>query len=305
MNWLFIALLNPVFHAFNNHIDKYILNRYMKGGSVGAIILFMALFSIVALPVIYALHPTIFNNINWLNTIILIANGCLLVLAILFYFYALNDDEASFVAPFFQLIPVIGFILSYLILGEVLQGKQIWAAAIIVAGSFILSLDLSKRKTKFRQRMILLMLASSFFYAINAVIFKAVAIHQGFLDSLFWDMSGKFLFGVVLFLSIKPYREQFLHVIKVNKFFVIELSMFNELISLIAEAALVLAVLFAPVALVQSVAGLQSVFLLIIGIFLTIFLPKLAKESLTPKVLWQKIISIVIITIGVILISVA
>ena len=143
------------------------------------------------------------------------------------------------------------------------------------------------------------MIGSCFFYAINAVIFKIIAIQQGFLDSLFWDMLGEVICGVILFFAIKSYRKQFLNVLKVNHFSVVGLTMLTETLSLIGEVALIFAILLAPVALVQSVGGLQSFFVFIFGIIITLFLPKFGRESIEPRKIWQKIIGIAVITTGV------
>ncbi len=303
MNWFLIALLNPILHAFINHFDKYLLSKYIKGGTVGALILFSALFAVVALPVIFFINPQVLSSVSFWQGLILMLNGALLTVAILFYLYALDTDEASYVAPFFQLVPVFGFITGFLILGEVLTSQQVVAGLVILAGSFLLSLELNEGKTRIKKKMVLLMLGSSFFYAINAVIFKSIAVHQGFLDSLFWDMAGKFLFGVILYFAVASYRKEFIHLIKVSGKAVISLNVFNEIIGLIGEFALIFAVLYAPVALVQSVSGMQPAFVLIIGVFLTVFSPKFAEESLTRKFLAQKILGIVIITIGVYLLE--
>lgn len=304
MNWFLIALINPIAHAFANHFDKYLISRFMKGGSVGALILFMTLFAIIALPVIVVVHPDVFATIFFSRAVILTLNGCLSAVAVIFYLYALSQDETSFVAPFFQLVPVFGFFLGYFILGETLHSTELIAAGLIILGGVLLSLEFSGSSTGVKKKLVLLMLGSSFFYAINAVIFKSIAVHQGFLDSLFWDMTGKVILGIVLFLIIKSYRQQFINLIRINRFSIIGLTMINEVIALVGEVALIFAVLFAPVALVQSVAGLQPAFVLIIGILLALFLPKLAQESLNRKVLLQKVGGIAIITAGVYLLGV-
>ncbi len=299
MNWFLIALINPVAHAFANHLDKYILSRFMKGGSAGSFILFMALFSVIALPVILILNPGVFSSITAFRALVLMINGGFLVAAILFYVYALNLDEASFVAPFFQLVPVFGFILGYMVLGEVLRSSEILGALFIIVGGVLLSLELTGGQKKLKTKLLLLMVGSSFFYALNGVVFKSIAVHQGFMDSLFWDMSGKFLFGVLLFLGVRSYRTQFLEVIRINRFSVIGLSLLTEVVSLIGEIALVFAVLLAPVALVQSVGGLQPLFVFLLGLVITLLFPGLGQESLQPKIIAQKIIGIGVITAGV------
>lgn len=305
MNWFFIALLNPIAHALVNHIDKYLIQRFMKGGSVGALVLFSSLFAVFALPVIYLINPNVLSSVSTGQTLALMLNGGMLVAAYIFYFYALEADEASYVAPLFQLVPVFGFTLGYFALGETLSLRQCYAAALIIVGGLLLSLELGGQTLQLKKKVLILMILSSLFYAINAVVFKSIANTQGFVDSLFWDMAGKFVFGILVFLFVRSYRQQFLHVLKVNGPLVIGINVVNEILALIGEVALVLAVMFAPIALVQSVGGLQAFFVLLFGILLTVLFPKFTQESLHIRALAQKICGVVIITLGVYWLGVA
>ena len=54
----------------------------------------------------------------------------------------------------------------------------------------------------------------------------------------------------------------------------------------------------APIAVVQAVMSVQSVYLLIIGVLLTILFPKYIKENITKKHIAQKAIAILIMIIG-------
>ncbi len=303
MNWFLIALINPIAHAFVNHFDKYLLSKYVKGGTVGALILFSALFAVFALPVIYFINPGVLSGITFMQGVILMVNGAFLTLGIILYLYALDTDEASYVAPFMQFYPVFGFLLGFILLKEVLDVNQILAGILIVIGSVVLSYELNPGKNKFKLKLVALMIGACFFYSINAVIFKSIAVDEGFTTSLFWDMAGKFIFGVILFVSLKSYQTEFIGMIKNNGVKVVILNVINEIIGLVGEIATVFAVLLAPVAMVQSLTGLQPVFVLIIGIFLTLFFPKFAKESLSRNHLLQKIIGVVIVTVGVFLLD--
>lgn len=303
MNWFLIALINPIAHAFVNHFDKYLLSKYVKGGTVGALILFSSLFAVFALPIIYFINPGVIGGITFMQGVILMVNGAFLTIGIILYLYAIDSDEASYVAPFMQFYPVFGFILGFLLLKEVLSVNQIFAGVLIVVGSIILSYELTPGKKKFKLRLVALMLGACFFYSINAVIFKMIAVDEGFTTSLFWDMAGKFVFGLILFLSLKSYQTEFIGMIKNNGIKVVILNVINEIIGLVGEIATVFAVLFAPVAMVQSLTGLQPVFVLILGIFLTLVFPKFVKESLSRNHLLQKIIGVVIVTVGVFLLD--
>ncbi len=111
---------------------------------------------------------------------------------------------------FFNFIQFSAFLLGYIFLGELLTKNQVFAGLFIILGSLLLSIEFSKAKGRFKTRMICLMLGSSFFYALNAVIFKLVAENQGFTNTLFWDLSGKFLFGVIIFVAFKNIEINFL-----------------------------------------------------------------------------------------------
>ena len=65
MNWFFIALIAPFLYAITNHIDKYLISKYIKEGKVGALIMFSALFGIFALPIILVINPMVLNISLW------------------------------------------------------------------------------------------------------------------------------------------------------------------------------------------------------------------------------------------------
>lgn len=123
MQWFFMALIGPILYACANHTDKYLIFRYLKSGEVGALIIFSSIFGVIALPVVLFIHPTVFN-VNFFQGIVLTINSMLVVIAILLYFYALQKDEASYVVPFYQTIPIFAFILGYFVLGETISISQ-------------------------------------------------------------------------------------------------------------------------------------------------------------------------------------
>jgi len=297
MSWFYIALIGPILYAVTNHIDKYILEKYFKAGEVGAVTLFSALFSVVALPVIYLIEPAVFS-IGIVSTIVLIISGILAVTCLILYLHALRDDEASVVVPFYQTIPIFGFILGYFLLGETLGTNEIFASVLILIGTTIISLDMSGGAIKFKKRIALLMLLGSFLFAVVGVVFKMIAVDEGFWPSLFWTFTGNVLLGAFIFIAIKSYRRQFLTVFKVNSVPVLAACSFNEIIFIAADGVSVYATLLAPIALVMIVNGFQPVFVFLIGIILTLFFPKLGKESLSKNDLAQKILAIGIISAG-------
>lgn len=302
MNWFYIALISPILYAVSNHIDKYLLEKYFKGGEAGALILFSALFSIFALPIVYLIEPAVFS-LGLQSIIVLLLNGTIGVICLILYFKALRDDEASTVVPFYQTIPIFGFILGYFILGETLNLNQFLACVLIIAGTIILSLNFNIGEISIKKRVVALMITASILYAAAGVIFKIIAVEEGFWLSVFWDFTGSAIFGMILFVSIKSYRKDFLWVLKNNSLSVIFLNFFNEIIFIIAEGVIAYALLLAPVALIMTINSTQPLFVLIIGVVLTLFFPKIFKESLVKRNLIQKVSAIGIIVVGAIILG--
>lgn len=297
MSWFFLALLAPIFYALANHIDKYLLSRYFKAGEVGSLVLFSALFSFFALPIILIIEPAVFT-LDLIKILVLAGNGSLTVFSIILYFYALEKEEASVVVPFYQTIPIFSFFLGYLILGETIRISEIIACFLIISGAMILSLDLKSEKSKIKYNVVFLMLGSSFLLAISGVLFKLIAVDAGFWISIFWEFIGRLAIGILIYLLVKSYREQFLQAMRVNKSSVLALNSLSETLFIAAEGIISFAYLLVPIVFVSTVEALQPFFVLIIGIIITIFFPKFEKETLSRRVIIQKVIAIGLIIAG-------
>jgi drug/metabolite transporter (DMT)-like permease len=297
MQWFFIALFGTVLYACANHTDKYLISRYFKNGAVGALIIFSSVFSIIALPIVLFIHPSVFD-ISFFQGVALAVNSMLVVFAVLLYFYALQKDEASYVVPFYQTIPIFAFILGYFFLGETISFFQGLASVIIIIGALVLSFEFGLGKIRFKKDVVPLMLGASLLYAVNGVVFKFIAVNEGFWPSTFWGLIGKIILGFVFLAFIPKYRLQFLTMMKEGKVAVLGLNSLSESFFIVGEAVTQYATLLAPVALVLLVNSFQPLFVFIIGIALTLLFPKIGRESLTKKSLIQKILGIGLILIG-------
>ncbi len=133
MNWLIIAFLAPLLWAISNFIDKFLVSKYFKGGT-GTLVIYSCLigFPVALLIGVYKQYVT---NIAPLTAILIALNGCLYITFLFPYFKALKKADTSIVIPFFQTIPVLGFILAFFILGETLTLKQIIASLLIIIGA--------------------------------------------------------------------------------------------------------------------------------------------------------------------------
>jgi len=298
MIWFLVALIGPFLYALTNHIDKILLEKYFKESGVGTLILFSALLSALALPFFFLFDSSILK-VSGLNIFFLAIVGILNVLVLWCYLIALKNDEASVAVVFYQLVPVFGGILGYFILGEVLTQIQLIAMATIIFGTTIISFEIdSENKFKLRRKTIIPMLAAAFFWALESVIFKAVALEENVWRSLFWEHLALVIAGIIIFMFIRSYRDNFLRAIRNNSKAILSLNVANEFIYILGNVVVAFAYLLAPIGLVLLTESFQPIFVLAIGIFLTIFFPRVTVEKIHAKYLWPKIIAILITGIG-------
>lgn len=297
MNWFSISLAGPALWALVNHIDKYIITKYFTGRGVGSLVIFTGASGFIISLIILLLSPEKIM-ISTSGAFLIALNGALLVASFIPYLYALEKEEASWASALFQLIPVFGYVLGLIFLGEQLTTKQIFASVLVLAGAIFISLDLS-HGFSFKIKPFLLMLLSSIMIAVNSLIFKMVAIDQNFWGTAFWEYIGGAIFGILLFALIPLYRRQFIATIQKSRQAVLSINLVSELLNIGAKLAANFASLLAPLALVWVVNGFQPVIVFIYGVILTLFLPKFGKEELSTKIVVKKLSAMAIMIVGI------
>ncbi len=298
-NWFLIALIAPILWSIVNHIDKYMLSKYLKDRGVGALLIFSALASVIIIPFLLFFYSSQIFNITFPDLITLIFVGFLSVLAFYFYLKGMDAEEASIVIPLFQLVPVFGYFLSYIILGESLNTTQIFSSLLVISGIIILAIEIDiDNKISLKSKVLALVTTSSFMFALHDTLFKKVAITESFVTAVFWQYVSLTISGLLILIFIKKYREDFLGMFKNMGGKILSLNILSELLYIAGNLANNFATLLAPVAVVLVISSYQPVFVFIGGILLTIFLPKISIEKISGKHLLHKIISILIILIG-------
>lgn len=289
--------MSPIGWAFSVHIDKLLLSKYFKGLGIGSLLIFQYLTSLAVLPIILIFAPSVLF-IKPVYAILIILNSVFSLFWLYPYLFALKKDEASIVAPVFQTIPVFSYILAFIFLHEVLTFQQITAGILVMSGSIILSLEIESGKKRIKKDVLFLILLSSLVIAINALVFKFVALETSFWETAFWEYVGYSLMGFGLLL-VPNFRKEALTVFKKNASAALGINLLNELFGTVGNIAMRYASLLAPIAATQVVNGFQPLFIFLIGIFLTMFFPKLGQEKITRRHLLHKSLSIALMIIGV------
>lgn len=299
MTWFLLALIANLLWSIGNFIDKVLTDRFVKGeGRALVLTLYTCLLSLCALPVIGFLHPEALTISPWHAGLFVLA-GFIEMLGIIFYLKALSDDETSTVVPFFQIVPIFSLGLGFLFLGEILAQHQIIAMVGIIMGGVLLSLEFREgKRVRLKLSLVALMLASSFCYALFDALFKLGALNSDFWSGIFWQQAGIVVMGILIFIIRPACGRGFIENVRNHGRRVFSLNMLNEALYIGGMMLFAFALLFAPIALVATVNAYHPLFVFIIALLLTLFVPGLIKERMTLRHLFQKLFAILVIVLS-------
>jgi uncharacterized membrane protein len=283
------------------HLDKYLVERFFRESNVAVLLLFTAFVGLVLLPFIWFYKPSVLQLGLGSITLIMLS-GIFYMTALLLYLRALQSEEASVVAPFFQAGPLFGYVLAYLVLGETLSGRQIAGGVLIIVGALIVSLRFGHLTGTFKARLAMLMLACGFIMALSGLIFKVFALKVEFWTTIFWMFVGEAVFGAAL-LAVTTYRREFLALLRANTAALLSINASNELINLGGSLGNRFALTLAPLSLVQAIGSTTSLFVFAFGIILSVVYPRFGREDLSGRNLAQKGVAAALVAAGVALVT--
>lgn len=298
MSWFFIALGAPVLWSLVNIADQYLVRKYSVGrrGS-GGLVLFSSLIGIFVAFFILIFTSGIFE-ISLADKLLLILTGGITIAWVIFYLFTIEIADISAIVPWFLTVPIFGYILGYLFLGETLTGQQIIGSLVVLFGAFMVSLDFSREGSKFKWRPVIYMLIACFLIAVIGIIFKYVTISGNFWVSSFWEYAGLGMFGILIFIFVPKFRREFLLMNKSGGKKIFTLNTASEVLTVVGNLLTNFAILLAPVTMVYLVGSFQPAILLFMTLLATKFIPNIIKENLDKYVLFPKIAAIGIIIIG-------
>lgn len=314
--WLFIAISAYFINAGIYVADKFLLSKKIHSSITYAF--FVGIWSIFNI-VLLAFDP-------WMpefqELLIDLLAGMLFLVTLIFWYKALHQSEATRVVPIVgALTPIFSFIFSYIFLGESLAERQLLAFAILIIGGILISVKHTRfyyikevwksfRKkfgdilgpihAQYRsaQRLIINSISSALFFAAYYVLIKYIYTTQPFVGAFVWSRMGSFI-GVLLILFVPDWRRSIMEYqkgVKTPK----DLSFFLSIRILAALAFIMLnwSISLGNVALINSLQGMQYVFLILIVFFISARYPKYLKEQLGGGILMQKMIGIILISLG-------
>ncbi len=318
--WLFLLVFAQVTWAVGNFIDHYLLTRYRahmeSASTVGTLVLISSFFAVVVGSCIYALAHVLAKagtieaaplDLNGTEMLLAMGVGVLEILWLMPYLYALEEADETQVCPLFQMVPIFGFILGLAFFDEVPSGMEILAGCVILAGSFVLNMEIRKRGAEearggVNMRVIALMGLASLIIAFAAFLFKGTALEENYWGTAFWMSVGSFFTGVVLWAFVPSYRRDFHAFVAQRDMFGIVVNFVNEVADNIAILAFYGAVVLGPsTALVQASIAYQPLFVLLIGLLAARFGSEFHRERLRGVGLVTRVVGVLCIVAGSVL----
>src|SRR3989344_462755 len=295
---LLIIILAYLFFSFSSFGDKLILSGSRVRQSVNPRLytFYIGMLGIL----VVAFIP--FAGLVWPSQAILpwiILEAAVFLVGLLALFKAVEKFEVSRVVPVvgaFQ--PIFVLLLTWLFWGfQPLSGMEFLAFALLIAGSIIISME---KKPQVTLVFLCLTILCSFLIALDYTLSKVIFLELPFLQGLIWMRVFTFAFALLFLLSRKFRKEMFSGKTGLNKknVFLLVFTQSSGAVAGILQSLAISLVSVAYLPIINSLRGVQYVFLFILTSAFSFFFPKVLKEEISKKVLLQKVAGIIIIVVG-------
>jgi len=296
MLWVFIIVSAYLILAINSLVDNYLLLGPPNPKSYAFYVGTLGIIALILIPFVGFSVPPVSQ------IFISLLAGIISVLALYFFYVGLEYFEPSrIVAAIGGLLPLFTFILVSIYSGRLIfsGGKEILAFSLLILGSFLITFEKKKRISLNSFRISLI---AAFLFALGFVLMKNVYLNQPFWSGFMWMRIGGFLTGICFLFTKEVRKEIFGRKSTFTKKTGV-IFLFNQSIGAGAFILQNLAIALAGMnylPFINALQGIQYVFLFLLIFFLTKKFPKISEERFNKEIIIQKIISICLICLGLI-----
>jgi len=299
--WFIVALVAFFLMAGVSVADKFLLT---KSKLVPISFAFMiSLLGALASSVLIIFEPNFYFPARQLGQIIIAGAG--FYFGVYFMYLVVAKQEVSRVNPMINsLVPIIAYLLTFLLVVERIAGLKLVGAVIVIVGSYLLS-QVGLKKTRLDAKALTLIFFSALMFGLHFVFSKAVYDQIAFLNAFIWIRWSIIVVAVTYTIFSLNWSKVFGKSKSAEK-----VSAKTQWLVLIfgqamGAAAVILqqyAIKLGNVTLVTALQGMQYLFVLLLAIILTRKFPQLFKEDISPRVVAQKAIYSLLLIVGVALI---
>lgn len=298
MNWFLIVIIAYLLNAMAMIIDKSLLKK-----SIPEPVVYTFYIGVLGLIFIPLLMPFGFALLGIKLILLGLFSGIFFIIALLLFFQALKDDDAS------QVIPLIGgfnpiaiLIFAYLLIGERLSLLELLALVFIIAGSIIITIKHGSHGLKLSSQMLKFGIVSALFFGLSYVLAKLIYQETTFINGFIWTRIGALL-AVFSLVFAPSYRRLIFKNSKATRHSIKFIFIIGQALAGISFLMVNYAISLGSVTLTNALQGLQYAFLFLLIIIISKKYPEILEEKLNAKIIFQKILAIVLISIGLIFIA--
>ncbi|MFZ6035862.1 MAG: EamA family transporter [Patescibacteria group bacterium] len=289
-----LALAAGLIWSVGNIIHKILASRLVR--STPLMVAVFSLVSVLVGGVLLIWFPLVSSAAAWVWAV---AGGVCYVLAVWAYLSAMRTEEASRIVPLFSIGSVLIVILSAILLGEVFSVITYIGIGLVLVGAVLISITTTARSL-FSSQLLRYMFLSGLFFAGHALIVKYLLgfYSYGTVFASLAMVQGLMGLGIVIIA-----RRQIRQTLRQVTVKAIGLNIVTDIVGFGAELLYTFALTVWYLALVETIASLQYLFIFLWGLVLSRWFPQILRESLTRAVVVRKAVAVTIIIIGIYLIS--
>ncbi len=296
MTWLLFTILAYFILAIVFLMDKYLLSTLIPNPKLYAFYTgFLGILIFIVAPFVNFYVPPL------PQLILALLAGMVAIFALFWFYKTLQLFETSRVVPAIGgILPLFTLLIIFIFSGgkETLKALEIPAFIMLLLGSILITYDKSVKisLSSFKPSTI-----TAFFFALAFALTKYVYLNQPFWNGLIWMGAGGFLTALYFFVSSREIKEEIFKkqiTFRTKTLFTFLLSKTMGVGASFLQNWAIFLVPVAGVAIINALQGVQYAFLLILTVFLSMKFPEIFKEKITKEIIFQKIIAILFIGLG-------
>lgn len=304
MSWLSLTIIAQILNSIVAIFDKYLVTS--KRVTTPTLYVFYTgvlafLGILIYIPALFTPNLPLpkFSNIEILSSglFVTLIFACILQLIALWgLFSSLKKNDASDVVPVIgSFSAIIALLVGYLFFNLALPFHFTIGFTLLVFGTAFIS------HMRFSKKTVLLVLLSGASFALYNILLKEVIVSTSFDTGFFWMTIFTTIFSLTLLFS-KKIRAAFHTNRKERHIKTTGTVLFlSKILAGVAGILLIKAAELGEVSLVQSLGGLQFVFLFLFAVIIGPLTPVDFGENIKRKDLYIKLVAITIIVLGFVL----
>ena len=303
MLWLILCILAALAWSISAFIDNYQTDVIFRGKTPQAMKVLNGP-TYIAIAIIAGIVMQVQLPGDFLQIALLLLAGAFCSVGALAYYQALETEESTGVAIFYQLQPVLMLIADYFIFGENITIQQILGFIIILTAPVVVIA--SRRRAKSRHIALKtagFMIIHSIFAVISAEICTRSSSGMDFRAIFILYIFGRGLTDCLLGFIPKYYKRH-KYILKRQPAAYVGSVVINQTICAFADCAYRYGLILGFSAIVSAVANAAELIITFtLGIIISIIWPVFGREKLHRHIIVAHLIAVILCVVGIIIIQ--